>query len=662
VGDATKLITRWIIAAALLCLVARVASAASMLGSPGGGLPVTPPSYTPLCGGSNPTCAYAYSTERQMASTATAAFQVERSVDSTTQDVGFIGSGVNTGFVNTATVDGFCNASVGGVISRNCFISILYDQSGNACPIFATSVANMPDYIVDPGHQGLPRFQKVWQGSGALTFLLDSGGAISGTPTHHCAALTGPSQSLFFAGNSLYTAFSSGQFGLMEGTVASGPQGAMFAAFVGPTGPYTYDHCVINLPCGGMDTEAQGPQQNYTRTSNDDFIVITAAPASGTSPWNIYINNNLAFPNDNSTVSALVTGFRMTWGNSGDHSTPGPAIGRSESFYTSILSSGQVAALYSNETGFTGGLTTGYEGPGDSQVVGNETSYSSGLTSQKVVQLQWLSQAFSLRKAYASYEGPSLNVCKGSGACEDIGWVNNVFDTATASAYCGPVSGLNNCAVQVWYNEALNQAATTNGVNTGIDATAISSSNRPALLFSGCGTTTITVCVSTTTTNYFTLGGGVTVHGGYTMSAVATRTGGTGSQSAILSSVTATSFIGFAAAANTCLGMASSGGTASTVACNDNAVHSITVDAHTSPSASIITDVDGTAGTTSTSTVAYDATGAGVGATAAGLDPCTCQLSEVLVYADATNTSFNTALGPTGVAALRANQRAAFGF
>lgn len=115
--------------------------------------------YTPLCGGSNPACAYAYSTERQMASGATAALQVYRSVDGATQNVGFTGAGL----VNTATVDGFCNAAVGGVISRKCLISEIYDQSGNACPIFATSPTNMPDYMVDPGHQGLPRFQKVWQ-------------------------------------------------------------------------------------------------------------------------------------------------------------------------------------------------------------------------------------------------------------------------------------------------------------------------------------------------------------------------------------------------------------------------------------------------------------------------------------------------------------------
>ena len=277
----------------------------------------------------------------------------------------------------------------------------------------------------------------------------------------------------------------------------------------------------------------------------------------------------------------------------------------------------------------------------------------------------WLSQAFSLRKAYASYEGPALNACQGQGAvtCEDIGWVNSTIDTATLSAFCGPVSGLNNCTVEIWYNEALNQGSTTNGVNTGIDATANSTTTRPTIAWSGCGTTAITVCIATTSTNYFVLGGGITVAGGYTMSAVAMRTGGTTSLSAILSSVsTPETFIGFAASANTCSGSATSGGSASTVTCNDNVVHSITVDAHTSPSASTITYADGTAGTANTSAIGYSGTGLGVGATGAGLDPCTCQLSEVLVYTDAHNTSYNTALGSAGVASLRANQRAVFGF
>jgi len=639
--------------AALILLASPLAHAGMMFGL--GRAPGNRSAYTPLCS-VGPACAYAYSTERQMVSTATAALQVYRSVDGTTQNVGF----TSAGLVNTATVDGFCNAAVAGVISRNCLISEVFDQSGSGCHIYNSTAGNMPDYLVDPNHGGLPRFQKVWQGSGALTFLLDSNGGSTGALTNPCTKLTGPAQSLFFAGNSSYAAFSSGQDGLMENTPAGGPQGAMFAAFTGPTG-FSYDHCVTSSPCGGMDTEAQGPQYNYTRTGNDDFIDIAVAPTSGTSPWNVWINNNNAIPNDSTGVAdALVTKSRMTWGHSGDHTAPGPNIARSEAFFTVVLPSGQVASLYGNETGFTGSLTTAYQGPGD--VVGGETSYSAGLTNYKNLQLQWLSQCFSLRKCYAGYEGPALNVCQGSGSCEDIGFVNSVLDTATMSAFCGPVSGLNNCAAQIWYNQALNQASDTNGVGTGIDAAAVSSSNRPAIAWSGCQTTAITVCIVTSSTNYFTTAG-ITVSGGYTMSAVAQRTGGATSLSAILSSVsTPETFIGFAASANTCTGSATSGGGASTVACNDNVVHSVTVDAHTSPSASTITYADGTAGTANTSTVGYSGSGLGVGATGAGLDPCACQLSEVLVAADAHAASYNTALGSVGVAALRANQRAVFGF
>jgi hypothetical protein len=629
-----------------------------------GGTAVPPVTYTPLCGGSLPSCTYAMSTERQLVSGATKAFQVTRSVDSTTQDVGFISSGANTGLVNTATVDTFCNASVAGVISRNCFLSKIYEQigtSGTNCDMYnSQSQGDLPNYMVWPAHSGLPQFQVPFHSGATSFFILDNAGGNLSTNAPNCTALTGTAQSLFYSGSSHYQSATAGNFGLQETVSAGGPQGAMFSAYIGTTG-LTFDLCTTSTPCGGLDSEEQGPQANYTRTSNDDLIDIVTYDDTVTGGlFNIWINNT-EIVTGNSQPDSLVTERRMSWGAAGDHSTEGPAIGRSESFYLGALTSGQVAAIYANETAFMGTLTTGYQGPGD--LFGEASPTSSSLTLGRVLQMQYLSQCFSLRKCYAGYEGPALNVCQGSGSCEDIGWVSNAIDTATMSAYCGPVSGLNNCAVQIWYNEAINTTSNTNGVGTGIDATAVSSSNRPAVLWSGCGTTAITVCIQTNATNYFTLGGGVTVNSGYAMSAVAMRTGGTSSLSAIMASVsTPETFIGFAASTNTCFGAATASGAGSSVACNDNTVHSITVDAHTSPSASTITYADGVAGTANTSTIGYSATGLGVGATAAGLDPCVCQLSEVLVFADAHNASFNTTLGSTGVATLRANQRTVFGF
>ncbi len=187
-------------AAALMLLASPLAHAGMMFGlgkDHGNGS-----AYTPLCS-VGPTCVYAYSTERQMVSTATAALQVYRSVaGGSTQDVGFTGAGL----VNTATVDAFCNAAVAGVISRNCLISKIYDQTGNGCVIYNATTADLPDYLVDPGHQGLPRFQKVSQGSATVTFELDSAGGSTGTPANLCGLLTGPAQSFFYTGNSSYTA------------------------------------------------------------------------------------------------------------------------------------------------------------------------------------------------------------------------------------------------------------------------------------------------------------------------------------------------------------------------------------------------------------------------------------------------------------------------
>jgi hypothetical protein len=436
----------------------------------------------------------------------------------------------------------------------------------------------------------------------------------------------------------------------------------MFSAFVGLTGQ-SFGLCHTSAPCGGLDSEAQGPQANFTRTASDDFIDEVTYDHSVTGGLiNIWMNNAQAVTNF-SNPHNLVTQHRISWGAAGDHSVEGPALGRTETLYASALTPTQVANLYSNETNFIGTLSLGYQGPGD---LFGETSYSSGLVLGRIVQMQYLSQAFSLRKAYAGYEGPALNICQGQGSdasCEDIGWVNNIIDTATMSAFCGPSSGLNNCAVQIWYNQALNQSNLINGVGRGIEATAVSTSNRPQILWSGCQTTAITVCILTGA-NYFVLGGGVIQDGAYTISAVAQRVNMFTATNAIFSSSTTSgpeTFLGFSSSANTCAGAATSGGGGPTLACNDNVVHSITLDAKSTPSKTLY--VDGVASTATAGAVGYSVTGLGVGATGdAGADPCACQLSEVLFFADAHNTSFGSALGSAGVATLRANQRSAFGF
>jgi hypothetical protein len=105
---------------------------------------------TPLCGGSNPTCAYAYSTERKMVAGATTGIAVYRSVDGTTQSIGF----TRNGQTDTAAIQAFCNAAVSGVISRNCFLSTVYDQAYEAvhgttggCDITNTTPSAMPTYL-----------------------------------------------------------------------------------------------------------------------------------------------------------------------------------------------------------------------------------------------------------------------------------------------------------------------------------------------------------------------------------------------------------------------------------------------------------------------------------------------------------------------------------
>lgn len=153
--------------------------------------------YTPLCGGANPACVYAYSTERKMVAGATTGIAVYRSVDGMTQSIGF----TRNGRTDTAAVQAFCNAAVSGVISRNCFLSTLYDQAYEAvhrrtggCDITNATPSAMPTYLTWPAHSNLPQFQKGGPGTGT-NFYLDATG---------CTALTGGAQSLFYSGSNLY--------------------------------------------------------------------------------------------------------------------------------------------------------------------------------------------------------------------------------------------------------------------------------------------------------------------------------------------------------------------------------------------------------------------------------------------------------------------------
>jgi hypothetical protein len=473
--------------------------------------------YTPLCGGSNPACTYAYSTERKMVAGATTGIAVYRSVDGTTRSIGFTSSGRT----DTAAVQAFCNAAVSGVISRNCFLSTVYDQAYEAvhgrtggCDITNATPSAMPTYLTWPAHSNLPQFQKGGQGPG-MNFYLDKTG---------CTALTGGAQSLFYSGSNRYWSEAGGQAGLNENTPAPFPFGAMFSPYVGFG--VKYDACVVTRYCGAFDTEGEGPQASFAPTSNGDLIQVLAT-AGGRGPNNAWANNAQIVTN-RTVPHPLVTQGRMTWGATGDQKYNGPAINRSEAFYTTNLNSRQAAALYANEAAFQATLTLGYQGPGD---LFGEYGTMPGVTKGHIGQMQYLAAAYTLRKPYAGYMGPLLNACRGQGPnspCEDIGLSGNDIDTTTLSAFCGPVSGLDNCTVETWYNSALNQDVRVAGGNSALDFTAVSASARPTIAFSGCGTSKITVCIVTSRTRYFTGGGAIRLYtgiNGYTLSAVAQRTG-----------------------------------------------------------------------------------------------------------------------------------------
>ena len=608
--------------------------------------------------------------------TVMAAIQVERSVDSTVQNIGYTVGGL----VDTSQVDAFCNAAVSGVISRQCYLSEIFDQGPNLCHVYNSTFADIPYYMVNPTHGGLPLFAKTTQASAALVFLLDSNGGSTGALSAPCNLLTGGAQSMFFAGNTKFASSTSGNFGLMENTPGV-VTGAMFAAFQG-LDTLAIGACSSGAnPCLGLDTEGQGVQANGVVAANLDNYMVATYHGSSTKAENIWENGTQVLTNNTSIGTPLATQARMTWGSSGNHTNPGPSMAYTQTFYASELSSGQVAAINANEAALLSALTTPYQGPLDLFMVASTNSVPAN---GKADQFSFVQLCLSLTKCYAGYEGPALYVCKGqtvtgAGNCEDIGWVNNIIDTATMSAFCGPVSGLNNCAVSTWYNQGINNAPTTNAApNTLFDAVAASVTERPLILWTGCQTTNVSVCISTNSTHWFALsspatGIGNAASGGLAYSAVATRTGGNTSSSMIYSSATGTgpgNFIGFNNAVNALaasqrsnanIGIILSNTGSSTTCCTDGTIHSATLDSNTTPSA--ILYVDGVASTAYTANPPTStSSGIGIGATGAGADSCICQISEVMVMADQHSTAFASALGSTNVAALRANQRSRFGF
>ena len=272
----------WIAAPILLTATSAFAGMLFGLGrAPGGG-----GAYTPLCNIS--ACTYAYSLERQMVAGATAAFQVERTVDSATQDVGFLGNGQ----VNTAAVDAFCNAAVSGVISRDCFISKVYDQSGNGCVVYNATASGMPDYMVWPAHSNLPIYQKAYQGStGSLNFLLDSNGGSTGALTSPCNILAGAgAQSAFRSSQHLtYGNNIGGQFGLQENTpgVVTGSMFSALSVFLAWSSASAQQ--IPRIFVAASIPKDEGPQQAFTSPGIFDvYQVDTTAGNKG--PNNLYAN------------------------------------------------------------------------------------------------------------------------------------------------------------------------------------------------------------------------------------------------------------------------------------------------------------------------------------------------------------------------------------
>ncbi len=114
---------------------------------------------------------------------------------------------------------------------------------------------------------------------------------------------------------------------------------------------------------------------------------------------------------------------------------------------------------------------------------------------------------YSLRLLREAYDGsPCITVARDSdGTTQDIGFVDNVLDTASLATFCGAGSG----KIRRWYDQSLTGANDLNQTNTTrqpliyISGSLVTESGKPAILFDG--TTELPLTAAPTPKSYSVL-------------------------------------------------------------------------------------------------------------------------------------------------------------
>jgi hypothetical protein len=553
-----------------------------------------PPAFVPLCSVSGITCQYAYSLSHQVVSGATKAFQLTRQSDGTTHDVGFLSNGT----VNLADAMAFCAGGGAATNGQDCNYTVFYDQSGAGCDL-------------TPWHSGFPPPFAVWPPHAAPVMMTPfyAGNTSAAMDMHNTACSAYGAT----AARSIILATTTQLDGILNG-------GQGLEQQCPPCGAPPYSHFSTSpfyQSRPNIDYEGSGTSfpTTVTMTPVNESVFIFTYSGSSTNHVNIYYNNVHGVTNA-SPGSPLSIESTMDVGNDGDQLYPGNTF-----FDTMIWTTQDISALATNvPTDIYNNLhlwypvTPSYTGPGDLYlyrgVIPPPTS------NDQPTWLNYFQAGWGVRRLQGSYAGPALNVCQGvTATCEDIGFVNNALDTATANSFCGP----SNCTVQIAYNQGLPilsgisyqggtysnggngnwsaptaaarpalkfNAACPAGLNSGIPCLAFSGSQR--LCASPNAYWTATAAFATTT------------FGRITFEAIAERTSGT-SVSAIFGDAAGGALMGLSTA-NTAYVQPRSGTSATLAGVNDNVWHAFDYEANETASVKLFVDAIGSANTTGTQT------------------------------------------------------------
>lgn len=452
------------------------------------------------------TCVAAHSlTRRMFASYTGRIFQLTRASDSTTSDI----STVSTGLYDSAAVATFCAGT-------SCYISNIYDQTGNANHLPQATVANMAPWFLY-GANGYP---SVVTAANAAFYRNRpaSGGATTNIPTGTASATT-----YAVEGMSIFSACC-GNYGRAENNI-SGPY------LSGASWELGYNNWTGNTLSGGIGLGIDMEAPNFPTTALATVPAVAGYLSKYNGATNIYFDKFwdvstgiLAALVQQPPPQTEVVQAGISLGEGGDGSSA-PA-----EFFEGAIASGYTSAatdalLAANVSAFYATPSKTYLGPVD--LAYNNGNCGGTLCASNVKRnlVAAVGGAWGLRRLRASYTGYAATIRRASDSTTlNVGFTaTGDFDDNAAQAFCSGTT----CTVATLYNQSIGYQS-NDGKGTTFDMVQVTTALQPQLIFNDFNNRT---AMRSTGTQYMCTNGaaGLTAVGpSWTANVVAKRTGGTG--------------------------------------------------------------------------------------------------------------------------------------